>query len=98
MSDRVVNEIWGGSHVKWLSLDAIGAVGGVSLLGDCRQISVVSTWKGAFSVSAIVEDLAAKFKWLVISVYGPNDIAVGVTSGGSLMTPGVLLEYGQIPE
>lgn len=56
-----------------MSLDAIGAVGGVILLGDCRQISVVSTWKGAFSVSAIVEDLAAKFKWLVISVYDPND-------------------------
>lgn len=73
MSDRVVKEIWGGSHLKWLRLDAVGATSGVILLWDIRQISVASMWKGVFSVSAVVEDLVAKFRWLVTSVYGPND-------------------------
>lgn len=54
-------------------MDAVGTAGGVTLLWDCRHISIDAMWKGVFSVSVIMEDLEVKFRWLVTDVYGPND-------------------------
>ena len=38
-----------------------------------RSISVLRTWKDVFSLSVLVEDIVNNSRWLLTSVYGPND-------------------------
>lgn len=44
-----------------------------AVLLDNRSVSIVNSWKDSFSVSVLVEDLDYKSKWLITSVYGPNE-------------------------
>lgn len=40
---------------------------------DSRKINILKSWRDVFSAPALVEDLSTKAKWLITSVYGPND-------------------------
>ena len=73
VSDRIVAEIWGRRHVKWVAVDAVGAAGGLLLMWDTRSVTVLDSWHGAFSHSVLVEDQTNNSKWLLTSVYGPNN-------------------------
>lgn len=42
------------------------------MLWDSRLVAVSNSWKGGFSVSAEIEDLASDSEWLITSVYGAN--------------------------
>lgn len=54
-------------------VDAVGAAGGSLLMWDTRSVSVLKSSKDVFSLSVLVEDLKNNSKWLLTSVYGPND-------------------------
>ena len=71
--DRVVREIWGRRNVKWVAIDAVGAASGLLTIWDTHLVSVVKSWKDVFSLSVLVEDLTNNSKWLLTSVYGPNN-------------------------
>ncbi|XXG82698.1 hypothetical protein AAC387_Pa10g0596 [Persea americana] len=73
VSERVVREIWGRRNVKWVTVDAVGAAGGLLTLWDTRSVLVVKSYKDVFSLSVLVEDLMNNSKWLLLSVYGPNN-------------------------
>lgn len=72
MIDSIVREVWGGTHIEWVCLDAVDSVGGILLLWDSRSTKVLDSWKCKSLVSAWVEDLANNSKWIITSVYGPN--------------------------
>lgn len=73
MSDRVIKEVWGRRNVKWVVVDAVGAAGGLLRLWDTRYVSVLQSWKDVFSLSILAEDLKNSAKWLLTTVYGPNN-------------------------
>ena len=43
------------------------------ILWDSRSVKILKSWRDVFSVSVAVEDLSNKSKWLITSVYDPND-------------------------
>lgn len=71
LSEKIVKEVWGSIFVNWVSADAVGSAGGFLLLWDTRHVTVSNNWKGEFSVSVEVKDLASNSKWLVTSVFRP---------------------------
>lgn len=73
VSDATVKQIWGKRDVKWAAVDATGSAGGLlTLWGPC-SISVITSWEEEFSLSLLVEDMGNNSRWLLTSVYGPND-------------------------
>lgn len=72
ISDSVAKELWGSRHVGWSCADAVGSTGGILLLLDSCHVSVSYSWKGEFSISAVVEDHRMSKKWLMSFVYGPT--------------------------
>ena len=59
LSEKIVEEVWGSRFVNWVSVDAVGSAGGFLLLWDTRHVTVSNNWKGEFTVSVEVEDLAS---------------------------------------
>ena len=48
VSERVVKEVWGRRQVKWVAVEAVGAVGGLLTLWDTRTVSVERSWWMSF--------------------------------------------------
>lgn len=95
MSDRVAKELWGLSSIKWLGMDTTGSMGGFLLVGDEGSVLVVDSWIVMFSVSAVVEDVNPKRRWMISSFYGlvnnhqRSDFCGGILHGGDGMGLGV---------
>ena len=56
-----------------MAVDAVGSSGGQLVLWDSRSVSIINEGKDVFSALVLVEDLDSKSKWLIASVYGPNE-------------------------
>lgn len=54
-------------------VDTIGPTGGLLLMWDSRSFSLLNSWMDVFSISVLLEDLKNSSKWLLTSVYGPNN-------------------------
>lgn len=72
MNDKNVREVWGIRSVQWVALDAVGSTRGILLICDTRYVKMIDSWRGDFSVSAVIEDLENNQRWLITTVYGPN--------------------------
>ena len=55
------------------------------------MIAVKEWLVGSFSISTIVMDLNIHKKWLILSMYGPNDYRQkGLISGGNWILPSLV--------
>ena len=54
-------------------MDAVGNAGGLLTLWYTKVVLVVRSWADVFSHSVLVEDIQNNKKWLLTSVYGPNN-------------------------
>lgn len=74
VGDSIIKEVWGSRFINWVAVGAVGSSGGVFVLWDNRSVSIINSWKeDIFFASVLVEDLENKSKWLITSVYGPNE-------------------------
>lgn len=68
MTDKNVREVWGIRSVQWVALDAVGSTGGILLICDTRYVKMIDSWRGDFSVFAVIEDLENNQRWLITTV------------------------------
>lgn len=73
VSDSIIKEVWGSRFINWVAVDAVGYSEGMPVLWDKRSVSIINSRKDLFSPSVLMEDLDNKSKWLITSVYGPNE-------------------------
>jgi hypothetical protein len=49
MTRALVRRLWGGPHVQWCCLDAVGASGGILCIWDTRSLEMIESCVGSFS-------------------------------------------------
>uniref|UniRef100_A0A2N9EUU7 Reverse transcriptase domain-containing protein n=1 Tax=Fagus sylvatica TaxID=28930 RepID=A0A2N9EUU7_FAGSY len=72
VSQGLIRSLWRCRYVDWLSLDSVGASGGIILMWDKRVVDRVDVAIGHFSVSCRFREVATGFEWAFSGVYGPN--------------------------
>jgi exonuclease III len=73
ISRALVRRVWGGSHVKWCSLEAVGASGGILILWDSRVMEMEDSCIGSYSLSVLFRNVEDGVSLVFYGVYGPND-------------------------
>uniref|UniRef100_A0A2N9HC19 Reverse transcriptase zinc-binding domain-containing protein n=1 Tax=Fagus sylvatica TaxID=28930 RepID=A0A2N9HC19_FAGSY len=72
VTQGLVRSLWRCKYVDWISLDSIGASGGIILMWDRRVVDRVDEAIGCFSISCRFREVASGFEWVFSGVYGPN--------------------------
>uniref|UniRef100_A0A2N9IB59 Uncharacterized protein n=1 Tax=Fagus sylvatica TaxID=28930 RepID=A0A2N9IB59_FAGSY len=72
VTQGLIRSLWRCRYVDWLSLDSVGASGGIILMWDKRVVDRVDVAIGNFSVSCRFSEVATGFEWAFSGVYGPN--------------------------
>jgi hypothetical protein len=72
VTQGLIRSLWRCRYVDWLSLDSVGASGGIILMWDKRVVDRVDVAIGNFSVSCRFREVATGFEWAFSGVYGPN--------------------------
>ena len=75
VTQGLIRSLWRCRYVDWLSLDSVGASGGIILMWDKRVVDRVDVAIGNFSVSCRFREVATGFEWAFSGVYGPNRAA-----------------------
>ena len=71
MTLRMARSLGAGRFTNWGIVDASGSVGCILLLWDKRNLEVIETVNGVFSVSYLFRNVEDGFQWIFTSVYGP---------------------------
>lgn len=66
-----VGSIWCSRFKDWLLLPYVGRSGGIVIMWDARNVKVIGSLIGDFSVSVHIENFDGK-QWWFTGVYGPN--------------------------
>jgi hypothetical protein len=72
VTQGLVRSLWCCKYVDWISLDSIGASGGIILMWDRRVVERVDEAIGCFSISCRFREVASSLEWVFSGVYGPN--------------------------
>uniref|UniRef100_A0A2N9GTW6 Reverse transcriptase domain-containing protein n=1 Tax=Fagus sylvatica TaxID=28930 RepID=A0A2N9GTW6_FAGSY len=72
VSQTLVRSLWRCRYVDWLSLDSVGASGGIILMWDRRIVQRIEEATGTYSISCRFREVASGFEWAFSGVYGPK--------------------------
>jgi exonuclease III len=72
VTQGLVKSLWRCKYVDWISLNSIGASGGIILMWDRRVVERVDEAIGCFSISCRFREVASGLEWVFSGVYGPN--------------------------
>ena len=72
VSQTLVRSLWRCRYVDWISLDSVGASGGIILMWDRRIVQCIEEATGTYSISCRFREVASGFEWAFSGVYGPN--------------------------
>ncbi|CAN1162909.1 hypothetical protein LINPERHAP2_LOCUS24732 [Linum perenne] len=70
--DRCSHRLTGSTSFRGVSLQAVGASGGLLTLWDSNVFEVEVEWQGFFSLVVVIRNKMYDFKWLLINAYGPQ--------------------------
>ena len=71
MTMNLVKSLGVGSCLKWVSVNANGAVGEILVFSDFRVLELVDLKVGEFSISCRFRNCEDDFMWVFTGVYGP---------------------------
>ena len=71
MTLRMDRSLGAGRFANWGTVDASGSAGCILLFWDKRNLEVIETVNGVFSVSCLFRNVEDGFQWIFTSVYGP---------------------------
>ena len=70
MTLRMAHSLGAGRFSDWGTVDASGSTGGILLFWDKRNLEVIETVRGVFSVSCSFRNVEDGFQWIFTGVYG----------------------------
>ncbi|KAL4187680.1 hypothetical protein AMTRI_Chr09g40190 [Amborella trichopoda] len=65
-----IRQVWG-RPCQWVALPALGALGGIWVIWNPSEHSLVSSHLGEFSVSLFLSHISDDLHWKVSAIYGP---------------------------
>ena len=71
MTLRMARSLGARRFTDWGIVDASRSTGGILLFWDKRNVEVIETVSGVFSVSCLFRNVEDDFQWIFTSVYGP---------------------------
>jgi hypothetical protein len=66
VTQGLVRSLWRCKYVDWISLDSIGASGGIILMWDRRVVERVDEAIGCFSISCRFREVASGLEWVFL--------------------------------
>ncbi|KAL4180783.1 hypothetical protein AMTRI_Chr12g267800 [Amborella trichopoda] len=69
---QLIHQVWGRRTWQWVSRPSFGASGGIWVVSDASDLSLISQFTGEFSITLLLFNITDGVSWKFLAVYGPN--------------------------